>query len=165
VIAVLKRRVRPRLAKLARLPGGKTVGAIQAEVEARLEHLRDSCFAEARQTVARMSELAVRLPEPPAPDDLRPFYILCSEIVGLAGVADLAHAGRAALSFCRLLDGWMSGKPWRPASFHVHLTAVALLCRPDCALEPSARDRIVDGLDGVVRHHGSELQALRHVDT
>ena len=151
---VLKRRVSPRLAKLARLPGGKTVGAIEAEVHARLEKLKDGCFAEAQAKVARMTALAAALPEPPTPADLKPFYDLCHEIVGLAGVADLAHAGRAALSLCRLLDGWIHGRPWRPASFQVHLTAIALLCRPDSGLEPSERDQIVGGLDGVARRHG-----------
>ncbi|HEY4028920.1 MAG TPA: hypothetical protein VGM25_01130 [Caulobacteraceae bacterium] len=154
MIAVLKRKMKPRLARLARLPGGKTVGAIEADVLARLDALKDTCFVEAQLSVARMTELAAALPQPPEPDDLRPFYGLCDTIVGLAGVAELAHAGRAALSLCRLLDGWIAGRPWRPASLDVCLTAIALLCRPDCGLAPEERDKIVAGLVDVARRPG-----------
>ncbi|MGZ3274345.1 MAG: hypothetical protein ACXU82_21145 [Caulobacteraceae bacterium] len=151
--AILKRQVSHRLAKLVRQPGGKTVGAIEAEVEARLEPLRKACIIDAQDRVDRLMGLARDLPRPPAPDDLAPFYEPCNDIVGLAGVSNLAHAGYAALSFCRLLDGWTQGEPWSPASFDVHLDALVLLCRPDCDLGPAAKDRIVEGLDRLVRHH------------
>jgi hypothetical protein len=151
VTAVVKRRVSPNLARLIRRPGGKSVGAIQAEVQARLQRMEAGCYAEAQQAVARMTDLAARLPASPGPDDLGPLYALGNEIVGLSGVSGLTHAGRAALSFCRLLDRAIIGLAWRRAPFDVHLAAITLLCRPDCRLGPEERDRIVEGLNGVVK--------------
>jgi hypothetical protein len=148
---VIRRQVIPRLAKLIRQPGGKTVGAIEAEVEARLERLRDACLIDAQERVRRLARLAETLPDPPGPGDLEPFYEPCNDILGLAGVSKLAHAGHAALSLCKLLDGWTGEAPWSRPSFDVHLDALALLCRPGADLDPAAGDRIVAGLQKVVR--------------
>ena len=150
---VRQRQVDYRLGKLIRSPGGKTVAAIEAEVAARLEALGDGCLADARERARRMTQLAAALPPSPTPDDLRPFLELSNDIVGLAGVGRLAHAGRAALSLCRLLEAWAEDSPWSRTAFKVHLDALALLCQPDRGPDPEARDRIIDGLERVVQRH------------
>ena len=149
--AVVRRQVSYKLAKLVRQPGGKTIGAIEADVEALLTPLKTACLVDARERVRRMVGMAKTLPNPPAPGDLFPFYEPCNEIIALAGVSNLAHAGYAALSLCRLLDGWTQGEPWMSASFGVHIDALVLLCQPDCDPDPAARDRIVGGLERVVQ--------------
>ena len=159
---VVKHQISHRLAKLVRRPGGLTVGAIEIAVEARLERLADACLIDAQDRVRRMMRLAETLPASPKAYDLRPFFEHCNDIVGLASVGHLEHAGHAALSLCQLLEEWAGDNPWSRTAFKVHLDALALLCRPDCDPDPAARDRIVKGLERVVeRHHartaGGEL--------
>lgn len=156
---VVKRQVNHRLTRLVRRPGGMTVGAIEMAVEARLERLKDACLIDAQERVRRMARLAEALPAALGPDDLKPFFELANDIVGLAGVGHLAHAGHAALSLCRLLEGWAPDHPWSRTAFKVHLDALALLCRRDCDPDPAARDRIVQGLERVVERHRSRQAA------
>jgi hypothetical protein len=149
---ILKRRADNRLAKLARMPGGRTVASIETDVEARMEVLKDACLTAIQDRVQDIVRIAGQMPRPPGGEDLGRLYGLCNEVVGLAGVAHLEDAGRAAMSFCQLLDGWRSGKaPWSAAPFDVHLGALQLLSQPDSDLGQAARDHMVDGLHAVVR--------------
>ena len=154
---VIRRQVSYSLAKLVRRPGGMTVGEIQIAVEARLERLKDACMVDAQDRVRRLERLAEALPDAPAAADLKPLFALCNDIVGLAGVGHLEHAGHAALSLCRLLETWTPDSPWSRTAFKVHLDALALLCRPDCDPDPAVRERIVEGLEKVVERHRRRL--------
>jgi hypothetical protein len=148
---VIKRRPNNRLAKLIHVPGGKTVEAIEADVEVRLDALKDTCFASLQGKIQEIVRLAGAAPRPPAREDLDQLYTLSKEVLGLAGVAHLEDAGRAALSFCRLLDGWRGGKAWSAAPFDVHLAALQLLAQMDSDLDETARDHMVQGLNTVVQ--------------
>ncbi len=72
-------------------------------------------------------------------------------MIGLSGVAELEDLGMAALSFCRLLDGFRSGGAWSAASYDVHLAALQLLAQPESALNAEARAEMVEGLQSVVQ--------------
>ena len=109
---IIKRRPTNRLAKLVRMPGGRSVGAIELDVEARMEALKDACLLVLQDKVQEIVGMAAKAARPPGGDDLGRLYGLCKEVLGLAGVAQLEDAGRAAMSFCRLLDGWR-GPPLR----------------------------------------------------
>lgn len=148
---VIKRRPTNLLAKLIPVPGGKTIETIEADVEERLLALRAPCLALLQGKIMDIVSLARAAPRPPAHEDLDQLYTLSKEVLGLAGVAHLEDAGRAALSFCRLLDGWRGGKAWSAAPFDVHLAALQLLAQPDSDLDESARDEMVQGLDAVVQ--------------
>ena len=148
---ILKRRPDNRLAKLIRLPGGKTVESIEAEVDARLEALRGACVTALQDKVQEIVSFAGAMKRPPSREDLGKIYTLSNEVLGLAGVAQLEEAGRAAMSFCRLLDGWRTGKVWSQAPFDVHLAALQLLAQPDGELDATARDHMILGLNAVVR--------------
>ena len=148
---ILKRRPDVRLAKLIRLPGGKTVESIEADVDARLDALKDACIGALQDKVREIVDQAGQMPRPPSREDLGRIYTLSNEVLGLAGVAHLEEAGRAAMSFCRLLDGWRGGKTWAAAPFDVHLAALQLLAQPDSDLDDTARDHMILGLNAVVR--------------
>ena len=148
---VIKRRPEKRLAKLIWLPGGRTVAAIEADVVARLEALQGVCAGAIRDKVAEIGRLAARASRPPKPADLDRLYALSNEAIGLSGVAELEDLGMAALSFCRLLDGFRSGVAWSGASYDVHLAALQLLAQPDCALDAETRREMVEGLHTVVQ--------------
>jgi hypothetical protein len=148
---VIKRRPEKRLSKLIWLPGGRTVATIEADVIARLEALRGVCAGAIRDKVQEIGQLAARASRPPKPDDLDRLYALSNEAIGLSGVAELEDLGMAALSFCRLLDGFRSGAAWSTASYDVHLAALQLLAQPDSTLGDAARAEIVEGLNTVVQ--------------
>lgn len=148
---VIKRRPEKRLAKLIWLPGGRTVATIEADVIARLEALRGVCAGAIRDKVLEIAQLAARASRPPKPEDLDRLYALSNEAIGLSGVAELEDLGMAALSFCRLLDGFRSGAAWSAASYDVHLAALQLLAQPDSALDAEARAEMVEGLHTVVQ--------------
>ena len=148
---VIKRRPDNRLAKLARLPGGKTIEAIEAEVETLMGGLKDAGVTALQDKVKDIVRRAGAAARPPSREDMGRLYTLSNEVLGLAGVARLDDAGRAALSFCRLLDGFRGGKAWSAAPFDVHLAALQLLAQPDADLDDTARDRMVLGLNAVVQ--------------
>ena len=148
---VIKRRPEKRLSKLIWLPGGRTVEAIEADVIARLEALRGVCAGAIGDKVVEIGRLAARASRPPKPEDLDRLYALSNEVIGLSGVAELEDLGMAALSFCRLLDGFRSGAAWSAASYDVHLAALQLLAQPESALNAEARAEMVEGLHTVVQ--------------
>ncbi|HEY4030223.1 MAG TPA: hypothetical protein VGM25_07755 [Caulobacteraceae bacterium] len=148
---VVKRRPEKRLDKLIWLPGGRTVEAIEADIVARMEALQGVCASAIRDKVQAIVRLAAQAPRPPRPDDLDRLYTLSNEAIGLSGVADLEDLGLAALSFCRLLDGFRSGADWSRAAFDVHLAALQLLAQPDSAMGAEARAVMVEGLHTVVK--------------
>jgi hypothetical protein len=148
---VIKRRPEKRLAKLIWLPGGRTVEAIEADIVARLEALQGVCAGAIRDKVQEIGRRAAEASRPLGADDLDRLYALSNEAIGLSGVADLEDLGLAALSFCRLLDGFRSGAGWSAAAFDVHLAALQLLAQPDSALDAEARAEMVEGLHTVVQ--------------
>jgi hypothetical protein len=148
---VIKRRPEKRLDKLIWLPGGRTVAAIEADVIARLEALRGVCADAIRDKVQEIGKRAAGAARPPALGDLDRLYALSNEVIGLSGAAELEDLGMAALSFCRLLDGFRSGVAWSAASYDVHLAALQLLAQSDSALDDAARGQIVEGLHTVVQ--------------
>ena len=148
---VIKRRPDKRLAKLIWLPGGRTVEVIEADIVARLEALQGVCAGAIRGKMQEIARLAAKASRPPAPEDLDRLYTLSNEAIGLSGAADLEDLGMAALSFCRLLDGFRSGSGWSGAAFDVHLAALQLLAQPDSAMGEEARHEMVEGLHIVVQ--------------
>lgn len=148
---VIKRRPEKRLAKLIWLPGGRTVEAIEADVVARLEALQAVCAGAMRDKVQEIGRRAAAASRPPGPEDLDRLYTLSNEVIGLSGAADLEDLGLAALSFCRLLDGFRSGAGWSAAAYDVHLASLQLLAQPDSALDAEARAEMVEGLNTVTR--------------
>lgn len=148
---VIKRRPEKRLAKQIWLPGGRTVAVIEEDVIARLRALRGACASAIRNKVLEIARLAAQASRPPKPDDINRLYALSNEAIGLSGVAELDDLGTAALSFCRLLDGFRSGVAWSAASYDVHLAALQLLAQPDSALDAEARAEMILGLHTVVQ--------------
>ncbi len=148
---VIKRRPEKRLAKLIWLPGGRTVEAIEADVVARLEALLAVCASAIRDKVQEIARRAAAASRPPGPEDLDRLYTLSNEVIGLSGAADMEDLGMAALSFCRLLDGFRSTGGWSAAAYDVHLGSLQLLAQPDSALDGTARAQVVEGLNTVVQ--------------
>jgi hypothetical protein len=148
---VIKRRPDKRLAKLIWLPGGRTVAVIEEDVIARLRALQTVCADAIRDKVLEIGRLAAAAARPPPSDDLARLYALSNEVIGLSGAAELEDLGMAALSFCRLLDGFRSGVSWSAASYDVHLASLQLLAQQELALDAEARAKVVEGLNSVVQ--------------
>lgn len=137
-----------RLAKLIKLPGGKTVEAAMADADANLKEIEAPCLEVLDQLIARIRGLA-ETPQPSV-DDLDEIYARSNEIVGLGGVFGMQDLSAAAYSLCELVDRTRErGGPDR-AAMAVHVNALRLL-RMGVAVDEAERTRMLDGLASVVR--------------
>ena len=147
---VLKHRPENRLSKRVRLPGGQTVAQMEADIQQRMEGMRQACVQTVRQAVAEIEQEGRTLQPPLAEDRLARLYDLSNQVIELSGAAELPDLDRAALSLCQLLDGWRNGKVWSAAALSVHLLTLQLLARSARELSPQARDAMIEGLTSVV---------------
>jgi hypothetical protein len=137
-----------RLAKLIKLPGGKTVEQAMADADANLKEIEGPCLVVLDELIARIRGLA-ETPQPTV-DDLDEIYARSNEIVGLGGVFGMKDLSAAAYSLCELVDRTRDrGGPDRQAMM-VHVDSLRLM-RMGGAIEEAERAKMLDGLASVVR--------------
>lgn len=111
-----------RLARLLRMPGGKSVAAALQDADAALAAL-DEGLAE----IARLLPLTRSLADGEAREARTRIYHEANAMVGVAHVAGLPHLDRAAYGLCELADGLMAQGRWDADAVAVHVQALHLL--------------------------------------
>jgi len=149
--AVKKIRVKNRLAAAVRAPGGKTIAEAVAGAEAKLEDIRGDCLASLDQILASMAELIENPDQAPREEVAAGLYELSNDVVGIAGVAGLGDMGKAAFSFCDLLDAFIEQGSWNAAAVEVHMNGLKLLRSMSDKIGEAGRAQILEGLFAVVR--------------
>ena len=149
--AVKKIRVKNRLAAAVRAPGGKTIAEAVAGAEARLEDIKDDCLGSLDKILASMGELVENPNYLPREEVLSGLYDLSNDIVGIAGVAGLGDMGKAAFSFCDLLDVFIEQGGWNAAAVEVHMNGLKLLRTMSDKIGEAGRAQILEGLFAVVK--------------
>jgi hypothetical protein len=120
-------KVENRLAKLARLPGGKSIDEALKAAEQKIESVRVRCErsllhkADALQTAAQGDR------EAGAAATLDEVYDLANAIFGVAGTFGYDALAEAACSLCDLVHGFRSGDAVNWSAVDVHVDGIRLL--------------------------------------
>jgi DNA-binding response OmpR family regulator len=120
-------KVENTLAKVVRLPGGRTVAEALRSADTRIGRLKGACVAAMHKRIGRLSELA---------DDgkagkvgvLDEIHAASNEILGLAGAFGMNELGEAAYSLCDLAYAFRDGVPTNWTAVDVHINGLRLLC-------------------------------------
>ncbi len=115
-----------RLAKVARLPGGKSIDEAVRHAEAKVAGVRERCIA---ALSGKASELVVELAalktaETPNFDRA---YAVSNSVYGVAGAFALPGLAEAAASLCDLIEGVRGGDRINWAALDVHVDGIRLL--------------------------------------
>lgn len=131
------------LAKVIRLPGGKTVAEALRQADERVGGLEPSCRDALRAKIAALSELSAGQ----RAEDLDTIYGLADEVISLSGPAHMPSVGKAAHSLCDLAERFrVTGVPNWPA-IDVHVGGLSLLASDGCG--GAEQQRVLDGLSQV----------------
>jgi hypothetical protein len=120
-----------RLSKIIRQPGGTTVGGALKDAKRNVEKLRLECLAEIDAKLGQIQAKFGQAQTRPSDADIDELYRASNDIIGMAGLFDLAELGEAAFSLCELLDRLNGGAQWDWPAVEVHLNALMLLRRAE----------------------------------
>ena len=118
-----------QLSKAMRLPGGTTVRGALKDAKRNLEMIRRDCVAEIDAKLALMQQEFGQAEQKPAEPALDELYRMSNDIVGMAGLFDMAELGEAAYSLCELVDRLKGSDQWDWPAVEVHLSGLRLLRR------------------------------------
>jgi hypothetical protein len=118
-----------RLSKIIKQPGGTTVRGALKDAKRNLEQIRRECIAEIDVKLGLIQKALGPTDARPEDAELDALYRLSNDIVGMAGVFDMAELGEAAFSLCELLDRLKTADQWDRPAVEVHLSALTLLRR------------------------------------
>ena len=149
-MTVIKRKYVNRLAKLIRLPGGKTVAQALTDAETNLDSIREDCLTAVDENIQRLLDSAVAVKADPNPDALAQCYSIAHEVFALAGVFGMAELGKAAYSLCELIDRSRDVGKWSNPAFEAHMNALRLLRFEATDLDRNVREAVLAGLRNVV---------------
>jgi hypothetical protein len=116
-----------KLAKIARMPGGKTIEEAVHSAEARIESVRDRCVAALAQKSEQLTLLAAGDRGEGAQATLEGLYNTSNAIFGVACVYDLDALSEAACSLCDLVHRFRSGEAVNWQAVDVHVDGIRLL--------------------------------------
>jgi hypothetical protein len=130
-----------RLAKVVRLPGGKTVAEAVRGAEARVEMARERCVATLDDKVRQLASFA-ELGRYNAAAGLDGLYNVSNQIYGVAGTFRLDALAEAAYGMCDLVDGFRGADEVNWAAIDVHVDGMRLLA----AGGEAGGETVVEGL-------------------
>jgi uncharacterized protein YuzB (UPF0349 family) len=149
-VTVIKRKYENRLAKLIKLPGGKTVAQALADADTNLDSIRDDCLTAVDENIQRLLDSAVAVKADPSPEALAQCYAIANEVFALAGVFGMAQLGKAAYSLCELIDRSRDAGKWSNPAFDAHMNALRLLRFEPTDADRTVREAVLGGLREVV---------------
>jgi hypothetical protein len=145
---VVRRPARSRLSRFVGLEEGLTADTALAQADFNLEAHRQSALASLDAAIAAAGAIVDEAsPCKTAQEDL---YQAAYEIVGLAGLYDLAGLDVAARSLCDLIDLCRERQVWDAPGVAVHLAAMRSLRRPEPGASETER-RVLAGLAQIVQ--------------
>lgn len=135
-------KIENRLAKVIRLPGGRTMVDALRSATSRIESVRERCVASLDGQLVRLAGFAEQGRSGEAPAALDGLYRTANEIFSIAGTFDLRALSDAAYGLCDLVDGYRGEKPASWSAIDVHIDAMRLLASG----APIDGDAVVQGL-------------------
>ncbi|HZZ33730.1 MAG TPA: hypothetical protein VFE10_17240 [Phenylobacterium sp.] len=120
-------KVENKLAKIARLPGGKNINEAVYSAEKRIESVRDQCVAALAAKADQLTEASAGDRGDGAQATLERLYNISNAIFGVAGVYDLNALAEASCSLCDLLHGFRNGDTVNWSAVDVHVDGIRLL--------------------------------------
>ena len=132
-----------KLAKVVRLPGGRTVAEALGAANKRIAGVKDVCVAAMQARVRTLAGLADSGRNGTA-SVLDQIYASANEILGLAGSFQMTELSQAAYSLCDIADAFRDGAPVSWPAIDVHVDGLRMLCVEAC--KPEDRQRILIGL-------------------
>jgi chemotaxis protein histidine kinase CheA len=118
-----------RLSKIIKQSGGKTVKVALTEAGQNVQKIKPECIAEIDAKLGLMLQRCGHLQTRPDDGTLDEIYRYANDIVGMAGLFDLAELGEAAFSLCELIDRLKGVEQWDGPAVEVHLASLMLLRR------------------------------------
>lgn len=134
-----------RLAAAIDDPSGMLVDDAIAEADRQVA----LAAAESARKIDESLELIYRLSAQAAPGRLDALYQAVREVAGLAGLAQLAELGRAAHTFCSLIDLGQAKGTLPQDQIQVNVDVLRLLRRPE-RFADAERKALLDNLNGVL---------------
>jgi hypothetical protein len=120
-------KVENKLAKIARLPGGKNINEAVFSAEKRIESVREQCVAALAIKADELAKAAAGDRAGGANATLERLYNISNAIFGVAGVYELGALAEAACSLCDLLQGFRNGEAANWSAVDVHVDGIRLL--------------------------------------
>jgi hypothetical protein len=120
-------KVENKLAKIARLPGGKNINEAVYSAEKRIESVRDQCIAALATKADQLAEAATGDRAGGAQETMERLYNISNAIFGVAGVYGLNALAEASCSLCDLLHGFRNGEAVNWSAVDVHVDGIRLL--------------------------------------
>jgi hypothetical protein len=142
-------KVENQLAKVVKLPGGKTVEQAVQAAEVRVEAVRETCIAALIEKADQLTALAAAGRRGEAAAALNAIYDLGNAIYGIASTFELVTLSHAAFSLCDLADGFRGGEPVNWPAIDVHVDGIRLLVTMGSAIGQAGEESILDGLKRV----------------
>ncbi len=138
-----------RLSRFIGLPEGLTSKAALAQADLNIKAHRHTALKGLDAAIAAAETIVTDAASPSqaAQQDL---YRAAYEIVGLAGLYDLAALDVAARSLCDLIDHCRQRQVWDAPAVAVHLAALRLLRRPELSAG-GTEQQILAGLELIVQ--------------
>ena len=135
-----------RLAKTVTAVGGKYVATAVDDASEQLLELSDRCLQEVDEALAGIYAFETQVS---AGSDLSELYRPVREVAGLAAMCGLLDLGRAALSFCILLDHAQDGGRLTEEHVGVCLNVLRILRHPDL-IDEKGRRSLLENLEVMV---------------
>jgi len=145
-------KVENRLAKVIRLPGGKTVAEAVRGADARVASIRDRCLTSLAAKGVQLQQLAEQAKIDSGAASLAELYATANEMFSIAGAFGMTEAAEAAYRLCDLVDDSPERETINWPAIAVHVDGVRFLCSEAGAQDTPTRAAIVEGLRAVAAH-------------
>ena len=148
--------VENRLAKVIRLPGGRTVAEALRGADTRVASIRDRCLTSLAAKGLQLQQLSDQARSDRGPASLTALYATANDIYSIAGAFGMKEAAEAAYSLCDLVDDSPEREAINWPAVQVHVDGVRFLCSTAGAADTPARAAIITGLREVAARFSAE---------
>lgn len=149
-------KVENRLAKVIRLPGGRTVADALRGADTRVASIRDRCLISLAAKGLQLQRLSEQAKADQDANSLAALYATANDIYSIAGAFGMKEAAEAAYSLCDLLDNSPEREAINWPAVDVHVDGVRFLCSEAGAADTPMRGAIITGLREVAARFSAE---------
>jgi len=148
--------VENRLAKVVKLPGGKTVAEAIKGADERVASVKDDCLASLSAQGARLQRLAEAGKSGDGGAVMIDLYATANEVFSLSAAFGMTELAEAAYSLCDLADPTREGEAINWPAIDVHIDGVRFLASAAGASDTPIRREIIKGLREVAARYAIE---------
>ncbi len=149
-------KVENRLAKVMRLPGGRTVGEALRGANTRVASIRERCLVALATKGAQLQRLSEQAKAGDDTGSLAALYATANDIYSIAGAFGMKEAAEAAYRLCDLVDDSPERDAINWPAVAVHVDGVRFLCSEAGAADTPVRKAIITGLREVAARFNNE---------